>query len=92
LPFCCAWVCRRGIPAKAKATARANAGVLRYAQDDGEEQRQGQEQKQMRGSFATLRMTAKGEGKSKTKNNCKNNGKSNGKNKSKYGGPSLRSG
>jgi hypothetical protein len=42
--------------AKATATAKANAGILRCAQNDKQEQRQ------MRGFFAALRMTNDGLG------------------------------
>jgi hypothetical protein len=66
-------------------------GILRYAQDDGKnEQRQMQRQQQMRGFFASLRMTAetgngnansKGKGNRKGNANSKGNGKGEGNNK-----------
>jgi hypothetical protein len=58
-------------------------GILRYAQDDGKnEQRQMQRQQQMRGFFASLRMTAEtgnGNADSKGKGNRKGNANSKGK-------------
>jgi hypothetical protein len=60
-------------------------GILRYAQDDGKnEQRQMQRQQQMRGFFASLRMTAEtgnGNANSKGKGNRKGNANSKGKGK-----------